>query len=349
MDIRNILFSLCELSGPSGFERRVAEEAVEWMRPLVDKAYSDRFGNAVGVRCCGNPNARKLLLDAHLDEIGLIVTGMEKGYLRFRTIGGVDLRVLPDQELILLAQQPAFGVVACLPPHVQTDEDCNKSIPVSELFIDVGMSQEQAEKQIPIGTPAVFRSSCFSVGDTRVCGKAMDDRAGFVCLLRTLELLQDRRLDVDLVVLGSAREEVSGAGARVGAFAHAPDCCVAVDVTHAKTPDTKGSDDRVFELGGGPAIGMGPNMTRWMTARMMDKARQFHISYQTEVMSGHSGTNGWHMQTARDGIATSVISLPVKYMHSPNEVLELADIEKAAQLLAAFAENLGKEGAFEIC
>ncbi len=349
MNIRETLFDLCDLPGPSGFERRVAGKAVELMRPFLDEAYIDRFGNAVGVRRCGRQNAKKLLLDAHLDEIGFLVTGMEEGYLRFRTIGGVDARVLPDRELTILTQPPIFGVVACLPPHVQSDEEYNKSIPVSELYIDVGMSQEQAKRRIPIGTPAVFRGGCCALGETQVCGKSLDDRACFVALLRTLELLQDRHPDVDVFILGSLREEVNGAGARTGVFALAPDCCVAVDVTHGKTPDTQASKDRVFELKGGPAVGVGPNMTRWMTARMMEKAKQLDIPVQTEVMSGHSGTNGWHMQTVREGIATSVISIPVKYMHSPNEALEVEDIESTARLLAAFTENLGKEGAFGTC
>jgi len=349
LDIINELSILCNMAGPSGFEHPVAEHAAELLRPFVDEAYVDRFGNAVGVRRCGKPNAKKLLLDAHLDEIGLMISGIEDGYLRFRSIGGVDPRMLPDLELTILTQLPLFGVVACLPPHVQTADDHDKSIPITELRIDVGMSQAQAEQCVPIGTPVVFRSTCFRLGETQVCGKAMDDRSCFVTLLRTAELLWDRQLDVDLMILGSTREEVSGAGAKVGTFALAPDCCIAVDVTHGKTPDAQASKDRVFELKGGPVIGVGPNMTRWMTRRMEEKAKAGRIPYQLEVISGHSGTNGWHMQTVREGIATSVVSLPLKYMHSPVETLELTDIESLAALLAAFIENLGKEGAFAIC
>jgi endoglucanase len=211
------------------------------------------------------------------------------------------------------------------------------------------MTQEQAEKAVPIGTPAVFRGGCFSLGETQICGKAMDDRSCFVTLLRAAELLRDKELDVDLMIMGSTREEVSGAGAKVGAFALSPDCCVAVDVTHGKTPDAQPSKENVFELKGGPAIGVGPNMTRWMTRRMMDKAKEKEIPFQLEMMSGATGTNGWHMQTVREGIATSIVSLPLKYMHSPIEALELADMESVAALLAAFTENLGKEGAFGIC
>ena len=194
---------------------------------------------------------------------------------------------------------------------------------------------------VPVGTRAVYRTECFRLGKDQVCGKALDDRACITALLRTLELLRDRELDVELHIMGSTREEVSGAGAVVGTWAVAPDFCVAVDVTHGKTPD--GPADKTFALGGGPAIGVGPNMTRWMTERMIAKAREHSIPYQLEIMSGHTGTNGWEMQISREGVATSVLSLPLKYMHTPVETLSLADMEGVAQLLAAFVENLGKE------
>lgn len=341
MELFETLKTLTELRGPSGFEHMVAQRAAELLKPLVDDVTIDRMGSLIGVRRCGREHARKLLLDAHLDEIGLIVTGVEDGYLRFRSIGGVDPRMLPDAELIVLTPQPILGVVTCLPPHVQNAEDYDKSVPISELRIDVGMSQEEAERLIPIGTPIVYRGKCFPLGEDQICSKALDDRACFATLLRALELLRDQKLDVDLYVMGSTREEVSGAGAKVGTFSIHPDCCIAVDVTHGQTPDAPAG--KTMKLGKGPAIGVGPNMTRWMTKRMQEKARGKHIPYQLEVMAGHTGTNGWDMQISREGVATSVLSLPLKYMHSPVEVLHAQDAEWLAQLIAAFAENLGQE------
>ena len=329
------------MAGPSGFERAVAEQAVELMRPYVDEAAVDRFGNAIGVRLCGRPGAKKLLLDAHLDEIGLIVTGHEEGFLTFAPLGGVDPRMLPDREVLILTNPPIPALVACLPPHIQTREDMKKSIPIDDLRVDVGMSQEQAEAAIPIGTPMVFRGGSFALDGDKLCGKSMDDRSCFVTLLRAAELLKDKPLDVDLYIMGSTREEVSGAGAKVGTYGINPDFCVAVDVTHGKTPDA--NLHRRSSIGGGPQIGIGPNMTRWMTQRMIEKAKANAIPYQPEVMEGHTGTNGWGMQVTREGVATSVVSLPLKYMHSPIEVLDIQDIEHVAALLAAFTENLGKE------
>lgn len=339
--MRNALEQLCAQNAPSGFEAPAAQVARALLEPLMDEVWTDRMGNVIGVRRCGKPGAKKLLLDAHLDEIGLIVTGVEDGFLRFRSIGGVDPRMLPDRELTILTEPPIFGVVACMPPHVLKKGDSDKALPLDKLFIDVGMDQAEAEKAVPVGTPIVYRGSCFPLGEGQMCGKSMDDRACFVTLLRAAELLKDKELDVDLYIMGSTREEISGAGAKAGTFAIDPDYCVAVDVTHGRTPD--GPKDRSCELFGGPAIGIGPNMTGWMTRRMKAKAKENQIPWQPEVMAGHTGTNGWHMQISREGVATSVISLPLKYMHTPIEVLALEDMESVARLLAAFTEGLGEE------
>lgn len=339
--LREMLSALCPLPGPSGFERPVTLRAAELLRPLVDEVSVDRMGNLVGIRRCGIPGAKRILLDAHLDEIGLIVIGTEDGFLRFRSIGGVDPRMLPDREVTILTNPPLFGVVACLPPHVQRAGDADKSVPIPDLFIDTGLTQEEVETLIPAGTPCVFRDGCFPLGRRQMCGKSMDDRSCFVTLLRAAQLLKDKTLDVDLYILGSTREEVSYGGAATAVWANTPDCCVAVDVTHGKTPDSP--KDRAYELGGGPVVGVGPNMTRWMTERMIAKARAVDIPVQLEVMAGSSGTNGWDMQITREGVATAVLSLPLKYMHSPVETLDLSDMEAVAALLAAFVEGIGEE------
>ena len=337
MDMRQVLETLCGCTAPSGFEGPAAEAAKALLAPLVDEVSIDRMGNLIGVRRCGIEGAKTILLDAHLDEIGLIVTGAEEGFLRFRTIGGVDPRMLPGREVTILAMPPIVGIVASPTPQ---QSDMDKAVPIQDLVIDAGLTQEQAEGLV--GTPMVYRGACFPLGEDQVCGKAMDDRSCFAILLRCLELLKDKELDVDVYVMGSTREEVSGVGATVGTWAVQPNCCIAVDVTHGRTPD--GPADKTFVLGGGPAIGVGPNMTRWMTQRLLDKAKEREIPFQQEVMSGHTGTNGWEMQISREGVATAVLSLPLKYMHSPIEVLSLTDLEHTAALLVAFIEELGKEG-----
>ena len=331
---------LCALSGPSGFEGPVVQAAAELLRPLVDQVYTTRLGSVTGVRRCGREHAPRLLLDAHLDEIGFLITGHEEGFLRFAPLGGVDPRMLPDRELLILAEPPVSGIAACLPPHVQTSEDMDKSLPIQELYLDTGLSQAEAERRIPTGTPAVYRGGCTPLGEELLCGKALDDRAGFAVLLDVLERLKGKELAVDLYVLGSTQEETHSSGAITAAYEIAPDLCVAVDVTHGDSPDA--SKNETFKLGGGPVIGVGPNCAPVLSRRLKELARGEEIPFQIEVMSGSSGTNAWPIQISREGIATAVLSIPERYMHTPVEVVHRQDLEDTAKLLAAFVESLGR-------
>lgn len=337
-----MLERLCAAGGPSGFEGPAVLAARELLEPLMDEVWTDRLGSLVGVRRCGRPGAKKLLLDAHLDEVGLMVTGHKDGFLRFKAVG-VDARMLPNREVRILTDPPMLGVVACLPPHVLSMEDREKAPKTEELLIDVGLSQEEAERQVPLGTPVVYKANFLRLGKRQLCSKAMDDRACFVSLLRAAELLSGKELDMDLYIMGSTREETGGMGAKVVTQALAPDFCVAVDVTHGRTPDS--SKDEAFVLGGGPAVGIGPNMARWMVRRMLDTAAAEEIAVQKEIMERSSGTNGWGMQICNEGVATAVLSIPLKYMHTPVETLNKNDIESTARLLAAFAAGLREEDA----
>lgn len=340
MNYEDMLGRLCALSGPSGFETHVARAAAELLRQLVDEVYTTRLGSVVGVRRCGRENAPRLLLDAHLDEIGFIVTGHDEGFLRFAPLGGVDPRMLPDREVVILTDPPIHGVVACLPPHVQTAGDMDKSLPVKDLYIDVGLSREEAEKRVPVGTPATYRGGCAPLGEDLLSGKALDDRCGFAVLLDVLERLKDKPLDVDLYVLGSTQEETHSTGAITAAYEIAPQMCVAVDVTHGDSPDA--SKHETFKLGGGPVIGVGPNCARSLSGRLKELAKELDMPIQLEVMSGSSGTNAWPIQVSREGVATAVVSIPERYMHTPVEVVHRKDLEDTAKLLAAFVESLGE-------
>ena len=160
-------------------------------------------------------------------------------------------------------------------------------------------------------------------------------------MLDTLERLAGDELDVDLYVLGSTQEETHSTGAITAAFGVMPDLCVAVDVTHGDSPDAH--KDKTFKLGGGPVIGVGPNCTRWMSKRLERKAKELDMDCQIEVMAGHSGTNGWDLQISREGVATAVLSLPLRYMHTPVETASRADMTDCARLLAQFIRDIGKE------
>lgn len=336
-----VLARLCAIRAPSGFEGPMARAAAELLRPVMDEVKVDPMGSVIALRRCGKENAPKLLLDAHLDEIGFVVTGHEEGFLRFAPLGGVDPRMLPDRELTILTQPPVTGVVACMPPHVLSDEEREQSMPISELFIDVGLSQEQAQARISVGTPAVYRAGCAPLGEDLLCGKALDDRSCFAVLVDAAQQLLGEELDVDLYILGSVQEEVHGTGAITAAYGIVPDLCVAVDVTHGRSPDAP--KEETFPLGGGPTVGIGPNCTRWMGERFKCKAEELGVPFNAEVLPGHSGTNAWDIQISREGVATAVLSVPLRYMHTPLETVHRGDLDSTARLLAAFIRDLGKE------
>jgi endoglucanase len=332
------LTQLTQANGPAGFEGEAARAAAELLRPLVDEVTIDPMGNVMGIRRCGNPNAKRVQLDAHLDEVGMVVTGYEEGgFLRFTQLGGIDPRILPGREVTILAENSLFGMVTAKAPWLYEGDEAT---PMQELAVDTGLTDAEMKRQIPIGTPISYREPCFALGEYQLASKSMDDRSCFAIILRTLELLQGEPLDVDLYAVGSCCEETGGQGAVVSTYAIHPDCAVALDVTFGKTPD---APDKGFALGSGPAIGLGPNIAWWMADRLRTKAKEAGIPYSEEVMAGETGTNGWEIQISREGVPTAILSLPERYMHTPLEVIDRRDLERCAQLLAAFLRDLGKE------
>ncbi len=335
MTIKETARELCALSGPSGFEEAVALRAKELLTPLVDEITTDSMGNILALHRCGKENARRLLLDAHLDEVGFIVTEVTEGFLKFSALGGLDERTLPGREVRVLAPEgPLYGVVACLPPHVLTAEQREQAVEIKNLFIDLGLPQEEAEKRVPVGTPGVFEGSMFDLQGDNFVSKALDDRLCAAVVLQVMENLRGEELPCDLAVMFSSQEEVGLRGAAPGAFRMAPDWCIAVDVTHARTPDAPKGE--TFEAGKGCTVGVGPNANRALTAAIMEAGKAGEIPFSVEVMPRSSGTNGWAIQITRQGVATAIVSVPVKYMHSPMETASLADAEAAAKLITAF-------------
>ena len=332
--MEKIITELCSMAGPSGFEEDVAKRAEELLKPYTDETYIDVMGNAVGVKYCGKENAPKMMLDAHIDEIGFVVTGHDEGFLKFAAIGGVDPRMLPACEIKLMTEPPIIGVVRTMPPHVLTAKQQEEAIKIEDMVLDIGLSQEKALEAVPVGTPGVYNKGAVKFGENLICGKALDDRACFATLVRAAELLKNDTLNVDLYIVGSTQEEVGLRGAKTAAFAVNPEYAIAVDVCHAKTPDYSGWEAQV--LGNGAAISIGPNMNRAFTKKICAEADKSGFKYQMCVdPGGDSGTNTTVIQTTREGVCSALISLPLKYMHTPVEVISLDDVESVAQIIAA--------------
>ena len=339
-NIADILIKLCDMHGPAGFEEAVTAYAKELIEPYMDETYIDVMGNVIGVKKSMKKGAKKLLLDAHIDEIGLVVTAVEDGFLKFSKLGGLDARTLPASHIKIMTDPPILGVICALPPHVLKDEDIKKALKIEDMFIDVGLSQEDAERKIPIGTPGVLGVSTKKFGENQLCGKALDDRVGFAAILWALELLKGKKLDVDLYVMASVQEEVGMRGAGPGAFAIKPDYAVIVDVNFAKSPDTK-PHKATDILGGGVSIARGPNMNVRLTQLAIDCANKKDIKYQISVEpGGNIGLNSSVIQISCGGVATAVFGIPLKYMHTTCEIVSLDDIKCTAELLCETAKSI---------
>ena len=328
------LEKLCSLPAVTGFELNSSKALAEMLMPFVNKVDIDAFGTVTGILKCSIPNAKTVLLDAHFDQIGFIVTEvLDGGFLRFISVGGVDPRMLMGCEVTILTNNPISGVICSIPPHLSSEEDRKNAIPVHEMLIDTGL----LDAKVPIGTPIIFSKPLISLSKDIVCSKCLDDRAGIQAILQALKQLNKYDLKVNVAVLFSAQEEITSLGAITGAFRLRPDIAIAVDVSHAHTPDAPSGE--TFEFGGGTMIGVGPNMNTNLTKSLIRLARAEDIPYQLEVMEGSTGTNAWNIQISTCGTAQALLSIPLKYMHTPIETVKLCDIDATANLIAAFLNN----------
>ena len=326
MELADVILELCAAAGPAGFEESVSRLIEDKLRPYVDEVKRDVMGNLIAVKRCGKDNAPAVLLDAHMDEIRLMVTGHENGYLRFNSLGGIDPRMLPAAEVTVLTEKPIYGVIDVMPPHALSSGDMSKALGIDDLYIDIGMSEDEAKAAVK--------------GEDSVCGKSLDDRSCAAIIIKTMEALSEKESNVDIYCLFSVQEEIGLRGAVTGAFGVAPDYAVILDVTFGKTPDVP--EYKCLKMGGGPAIAVGPNTNRAFTRKIIDKAVSCGIDYQLEVLPGNSGTNAWAIQTSRMGVATAIVSLPLKYMHSPVETCLVSDGEKIVNLLSEFLSDAGE-------
>lgn len=333
-NIKKILFELSVCGGVSGREESAAEKIVSFVRPFADSVEVDRIGNIMAFKKSSNPKAKTVLLDAHYDEIGMMVTEITKeGFARFTNIGGVDKRILLANEVIIHGRRDVPGIICCKPPHLSTREEEKNTIPPDKLVIDIGMKKETAETVIRVGDSISFRSAPKELLNRAATGKAFDDRAAVAVLIKTMEQFHKEQLPFHLVMLASAQEETVY-GVKTAAFYVDPDEVITLDVSHAYTPDA--AKDETGVMGKGPMIGYAATLDRELYKRLVKLAEEKKIPYQHEIMSSRSGTNADAIQIVKSGKKIGLISIPLKYMHTTVETLSVEDLENCVKLLAAY-------------
>ncbi len=339
MAITDILTGLSAAIGPAGAEGSAARLAMELLSDYAP-CHIDPLGSVIAE--LGDPNAAEhILLDAHIDEVGMVVTSVDdEGFLHINRCGGADRRTLIGAEVYVLGTRKLSGVVCSIPPHLSAELD-GKVPDWNKIYIDIGFSGEQAKKLVPPGSYAVVRSKPCKLLGSRVSCKALDDRSGAAALIRTVELLAADidRLPCRLTVLLSSREEVGGQGARAAAFTARPTQAVAVDVSFASQPGVP--KEKCGELGKGPMIGFSPCLDHSISSRLTELADGLNLPWQSEVMGGTTGTNADDISIARQGVRCGLVSIPQRNMHSAAEIVDTADVEAVAQLLAEYVRTGG--------
>ncbi len=339
MQVNNILQELCMAPGVGGMTEAAAC-AAEMLRPYCEDVTCDSLGNVVAWRKGKREGAPTVMLEAHIDEIGFVVTGADDcGFIKVANCGGTDNRVLTASEVTVYGDRPYAGLFCSIPPHLGGGD-----LPaVTDRGIDVGMTAEQAKEHIPVGAPVSFRKAYKPLLGTRVCATSLDDRAGVVTVLYCLDLLKEEELPVNVAVLFSVQEELGMRGAGAAAFAVDPQVAVSVDVSFAASPMENGSI--TTKLGKGPMVGLSPSLNVDISRKLVELAKKHEIPFQYEGMGGSTGTNADRIGVVRGGVKTALISVPLRYMHTPVEVADLADIENTARLMAVYV----KEGSVEAC
>jgi putative aminopeptidase FrvX len=343
LEITPLLKRLSEAVGISGYEYEVRELVSKELARFADEVRQDNLGNLIALKKGdGSSEPRwRIMLAGHMDEVGLIVSQIEKGFLHISTVGGLDVRVLPGQEVVVHGRRPLPGLIASRPPHVLGEEELDKPVLLEELLVDVGLSEEEIGEFVHVGDLISIARPFTPLKGDIVAGKAFDNRASVATLVVCLEALSGLRHSWDVYAVATTQEEVGLRGAISSAYGIFPDAGIAIDVTFARQADV--SDTEAVEMGKGPAIALGPNVHPRIYDGLVATAKALEIPYQLEPIPGSTGTDAWAIQVTRAGIPTGLLSIPLRNMHTAVEMLNVKDIDRAGRLLAHFIARLDEE------
>ena len=340
MEKKKLIFKLTKASGISGDETGAVNAALELLQPY-GKCSVDKLGNLICEVVPRGESDEHILLDAHIDEIGLMITGItDDGFLRFAPVGGVDARILSAAEVTVHGKEDLFGIITNKPPHLTSPSEYKKAEKMDKLFIDIGYSKEQAEKLVSIGDSVTMIGEGKSVLGDRIISKALDDRIGCAAIIRCLELLHNKKLGCGLTVMFSTREEIGSQGAKAGTYAlDGITKAISVDITFGDMEYV--GKNECGRIGGGPMIGVSPILDKAMSNELIEIAKAENIPYDLEVMSGRTSTTADQIMLTKCGIPTALVSIPERYAHTPIEMADLNDVEQTARLICSFVSQKG--------
>ena len=345
MNYSEVIGSLTSKFGVTGNENEVSKCVMSYFERFADKVWRDKAGNVFGSMGDGKP---VILICAHMDEIGMIVTNIEKnGMLKIASVAGVDPRVLPGSEVLIHTKTDKIkAVVGAVPPHLQTG-GAKKAYKMDELVCDTGMSYEEVSNIIEIGDFVTFAPyEPMQLLNNRLAGKTLDDRALVSACIRAMEILSKRKLNCKVVFCATVQEEKTALGAITATWAVEPDIGIAVDVCHATTPSLPEFRSYPIEA---LSISMGCNIHPKVFEMIRDKAEEEHIEYEISASLLNTGTDAWDMQIQKRGIRCGLISVPLRYMHTSVEAISLNTLENCARLLAEVVADIDGDWEEKLC
>jgi endoglucanase len=276
-----------------------------------------------------------------MDEIGLIVSNLEDGFIHFQKVGGHDDRVLLGQEVVVHGRRALPGIIGARPPHVLPANERDKTIPYEELRIDVGVSAEELPNLVRVGDLITFNRELIELKGGLVAGKSLDDRVAVAASAVCLEELTRLRHTWDVYAVATVQEEVGVKGAITSTYGLQPDVGIAIDVTWADQPGVP--DERTFALDKGPTVGFGPNFHPKVTEALIDTAKAIEMNFHLEPLPRPGGTDAYAIQVSREGVPTGQLGMVLRNMHTPAETASVKDVERTGRLLAAFISRLDDE------
>ncbi len=318
----------------SGFEKRGAERFAKIVGEYFDDVRIDRIGNLILTKKCGAEDAPRIMLDAHFDEVGMVVSEiLDGGFLRVVPAGGLDTAILSSTEVTVYGKEPVYGLFSVTPPHLMTKEDADKLPKLGEMMIDTGYDKNELSRIVSVGDPVGYRATGCDLGSDTVAGRGFDDKSCAAALICAVADASPEELAGDVFVVLSTREETGGGGALAAAREIDPDFAVVTDVNYARAPgvDAKESGLR----GGGPMVSLSAVTTRRLTAQILEIAEKNGIPVQTVVEASGTGTNATPLMLADGGLPLAVVSLPLGGMHTYSETLSLADADRFIKLIRA--------------
>ncbi len=342
--IKEFLFEVCSNHFVSGFEHINGDILKKYFEPYTDSCEKDKVGSYIFKQ--DGINKTKIMLAAHIDEIGLMVTKiLDNGFLRFTSVGGINPASLVAQEVTVYGREDVFGVIGIKPPHVTPEEERGNALKLKDLYIDTGYSKEKLEKLVRVGDIATVKREPVSLQGNVVSAKALDDRACVAVMLETAKELKKLSHKSNIYYAATAQEETGYRGSTTASYKINPDIGIVLDVDFGMAP---GMPPEICELGKGPIVAFGGRLNPKLTKKFIEVCKAYNYPMQYESSPSKTGTDTEAVQINREGVPCILLSIPLRYMHTSVETIDIRDVEITGKAIARFINELDNSDLEEI-